>query len=310
MRTPTLPPPSLPTTSTHALSPREMQLLRDYHRRCLEPARPEDEVDATQELFPWRIEGKLLAHAREKAGAWLDSQGATWSTPNAFLEWFEALEENAPGQHDPLFDFLATRASIDAMRYFLFQELTGEAGFDDLVAMTQVRMPARVKLELAENYWDEMGRGHASSMHGPMLDQLAEELPGDFPELSESLALSALLVAMARRRAWAFHSVGALGAVELTAPGRCELVKRGLERVGISKTGVRYYALHAVIDRKHYANWRVNVLAPLVESDLSLARPIAEGAIMRLQAGEALYAAYRHRYEIEYRPVAVCARAS
>ena len=45
------------------------------------------------------------------------------------------------------------------MRWFLTQEAAGEAGFDDLVAMTQVKLPARAKLELARNYWDEMGRG-------------------------------------------------------------------------------------------------------------------------------------------------------
>ena len=49
------------------------------------------------------------------------------------------------------------------------QEAAGEAGFDDLVAMTQVKLPTRAKLELARNYWDEMGRGNPKGMHGPML---------------------------------------------------------------------------------------------------------------------------------------------
>ena len=62
------------------------------------------------------------------------------------------------------------------MRWFLTQEAAGEAGFDDLVAYTQVKLPARAKLELARNYWDEMGRGNAKGMHGPMLERLVEAL--------------------------------------------------------------------------------------------------------------------------------------
>ena len=43
--------------------------------------------------------------------------------------------------------------------------------------MTQVKLPTTpAKLELARNYWDEMGRGNVKGMHGPMLDTLVETL--------------------------------------------------------------------------------------------------------------------------------------
>jgi len=42
------------------------------------------------------------------------------------------------------------------MCWFLEQELANETCFGDLVALTQVNMPARPKQELARNYWDEM----------------------------------------------------------------------------------------------------------------------------------------------------------
>src|SRR4051812_5336552 len=87
--------------------------------------------------------------------------------PDAFIAWFEGLREHGPGQRDPLFAWLATEASLRAMRWFLEQEVAGEAGFEDLVALTQVKMPPRAKLELARNYWDEMGQGHERGMHGP-----------------------------------------------------------------------------------------------------------------------------------------------
>src|SRR3546814_13452885 len=77
-----------------------------------------------------------------------------------FLAWFEGLRETGPGQGDPLFPWLASHASKEELRWFFEQEAAGEAGFDDLVAMTQVKMPVQAKLELARNYWDEMGRGN------------------------------------------------------------------------------------------------------------------------------------------------------
>jgi len=183
------------------------------------------------------------------------------------------------------------------MRWFLAQEQAGEAGFDDLVALTQLRMPKQAKLELARNYWDEMGAGHEKGMHGPMLVHLGEELalesvPG--PVVWESLALANMLSFFALDRGHAYHSVGALGAVELTAPGRCEKVERGLRRLGVSGLARRYYALHSVIDRTHWRRWAEDVLTPLVSERPELSRWIAEGALCRLQAGARLYDRYRH----------------
>ena len=88
------------------------------------------------------------------------------------MRWFEDLENTGPGQRDPLFPWLAAHATLVQMRWFLRQEIGGEAGFDDLVALAQLRLPDRAKLELARNYWDEMGRGDARGMHGPMLARL------------------------------------------------------------------------------------------------------------------------------------------
>ena len=66
-------------------------------------------------------------------------------------------------------------------------------GFEDLTAVTQVRLPQRPKLELARNYWDEMGRGNPKGMHGPMLETLARALklePRVETTVWESLALA------------------------------------------------------------------------------------------------------------------------
>lgn len=268
------------------------QALYRLNLRRLRPADPTAPFTPEVEVRAARVEEAFL---RQERLAIADCAAEAPSEAGAFVEWFGALRQQGPGQHDPLFDWLAAEADRESMRWFLCQELATEAGFDDLVALTQRRMPARCKLELANNYWDEMGRGTESSMHGPMLDELADELEvhGLAEPTWESLALCNLLMGLAYNRRWAYHSVGALGAVELTAPDRARLVKEGLERLGISKLARRYYALHEVIDERHYDQWASEVLEPLVSEDGSRAKWIAEGALMRLRAGERTYERYR-----------------
>jgi hypothetical protein len=216
--------------------------------------------------------------------------------PDGFVAWFEALQENGPGQGDPLFPWLAEEASLDALRWFLEQEAAGEAGFDDLVAYTQVKLPTLPKLELARNYWDEMGRGNVKGMHGPMLDTLVERLdlePSIDRTVWQSLALANAMTAMATTRRYAWHSVGALGVIELTAPARSACTAKGLRRLGFSDRERRYFDLHAVLDVKHSEDWNREALRPLIAEDPRRATAIAEGALIRLQCGARCFERYR-----------------
>jgi hypothetical protein len=248
-----------------------------------------------------RLEGAFVEGERRHVQA---RAAAAPRDVEGFVAWFEALKLSGPGQNDPLFPWLERQASLEDMRWFLQQEVAGEAGFDDLVAMTQVKMPVRAKLELARNYWDEMGRGGEPGMHGPMLDQLASALdlrPTIETTLPASLALGNTLVAFATTRRYAYHAIGALGVVELTAPWRADLVAKGLKRVGVGKER-KYFALHATLDVAHSQAWNAEVLRPLVQADPACAVYIAEGALMRLEAGRRCFEAYRSHL---WRPGAV-----
>jgi hypothetical protein len=94
-------------------------------------------------------------------------------------------------------------------------------------------------------------------------------------------------------RRYALQSVGALGVIELTAPGRAELVNVGLKRLGVGGEARRYFALHATLDVKHSAAWNREVLHSLVTGDPRAARAIAEGALIRLSAGARCFERYR-----------------
>ncbi|SRR5579883_1334465 len=223
---------------------------------------------------------------------------------DAFIAWFECLKEVGPGQGDPLFPFLATAASLDEMKWFLLQEVAGEAGFEDLLAMTQVKMPVQAKLEMARNFWDEMGRGAEKGMHGPMLARLARYFalsPTVGSVVPESLALGNTMIALACHRRYAFHSVGALGAIEMTAPTRAGFVDRGLRRLGVPAKARHYFAVHAVLDVKHSQAWNREVLRPLVSEDPARAIAIAEGALIRLWHGARCFRRYRSEFGLDVR---------
>ena len=241
----------------------------------------------------WRLKEGEMVEAEQRAIAARAAEAPT--DPDAFVAWFEALKEDGPGQNDPLFPWLANEAPRDAMMWFLTQEVAGEAGFEDLVAMTQVKLSAQAKLELARNYWDEMGQGKRGGMHGPMLEVLAHELgiEAGGPVVWQALALGNLMTALAMNRRYTYESVGALGVIELTAPWRADHVNAGLKRLGIGGEARRYFALHATLDVKHSAAWNKEVLRPLVAEEPATARALAEGALMRLEAGRRCFERYR-----------------
>src|SRR5207253_6142260 len=112
-----------------------------------------------------------------------------------------------------------------------------------------------------------------------------------------SLALANLMVALALDRRYAYHSIGALGAIELTAPGRVAQVDRGLARLGVPKAARRYFTLHATLDLKHSEAWNREVLRSLVAREPRAAQAIAEGALMRLRAGARCFDRYRRELQ-------------
>ncbi len=283
--------------SSHFLADAFQRELAHWNRERLEPSfvckawRPrfEDEVRMR------RLEGEFLEELRAEVA----EEAATVPTEaREFIAWFEGLREMGPGQGDPLFPWLAAEATRDELRWFFEQEAAGEAGFEDLVALTQVKLPTRPKLELARNYWDEMGHGTQKGMHGPMLDGLVETLcvtPAIENTVWESLCLANAMTAMATNRRYAWHSVGALGIIELTAPGRSAMVAEGLKRVGLTPKEARYFTLHAVLDIRHSEDWNREAIMPAVEADPRRAWAMAEGALIRLRCGARCFDAYRSR---------------
>ena len=141
-----------------------------------------------------------------------------------------------------------------------------------------------------------MGRGNEKGMHGPMLERLTQalEIKPTIEETAwESLALANAMTAMATRRDYAWHALGALGVIELTAPDRSAAVATGLRRLGVSAKARTYFDLHATLDVKHSAAWNAEAIGPAVAEDPHRAQAIAEGALVRLRCGARCFERYR-----------------
>ena len=275
--------------------------LAKYNSQQLRPGLPSDawRSELDEYAIVTRAEGEYIEAVRQEIAPLVADVP---SGVDDFIDWFEELKATGPGQGDPLFPWLAETASQDDMLWFLTQEVAGEAGFDDLLALTQVKMPITAKLEMARNYWDEMGRGRETAMHGPLLERLASylEIHAE-PDrvVPESLALGNAMLALARSRRYCFQSIGALGVIEMTAPTRAGFVDAGLKRLRIPTKKRLYFTLHAVLDNKHSECWNREVLRSLVGENPRCAQAIGEGAIIRLWHGTRCFERYRRHFGLD-----------
>jgi len=152
----------------------------------------------------------------------------------------------------------------------------------------------RPKLELARNYWDEMGRGEAGAVHAGLHHRLVVAL-GITAEPSthqpvEALDRSAVISTLATNRWLQPERLGALGLIELQAGPRCRRVVTAMERLGLGEDAIAFYAEHATADPRHGRNWLDEVVAPLVATEPAWGPRIVTGARWRSLVNAAFFA--------------------
>jgi hypothetical protein len=208
--------------------------------------------------------------------------------PDAFVDWYRAAAFSHPLYEHDLYSYLASDADREAIEWFLHMEAAGEAAFDDLLALAQVGTRGEVKLEMARNFWDEMGNGKSHKVHTHMFHRLTRDIGIEPPAAHELpwqvLAGVNVMLWCSIPRRNAFRAQGALGAVELLAPQRCTRLVHGAVRVGIEKRTMLYYGAHAIIDVGHAEGWLAHVLRPQVAELPESRLAIAEGLLVRADA--------------------------
>jgi hypothetical protein len=199
----------------------------------------------------------------------------------------------------PVYEWLAEAATLDQTVEYLSVEGGPDGGFDDLVAACQIGIDGPAKLELAQNYWDEMGNGRLDRVHTELHRKLARALGlraiarEDLPiEALERAALGSLL---ATNRWLQPEMVGALGLIELQAGPRCRKVVTGLERLGAGWDALDFYAEHAEADPRHGKDWVDKVVGSLQDRG-DWGERIVRGARWRSAVNHRFFTAMHERF--------------
>lgn len=197
-----------------------------------------------------------------------------------------------------VYRFVAEDADYDELVDFLTLEGGPDGGFDDLVAACQIGLDGEPKLELARNYWDEMGNGEAADIHTELHRRLSRALgitaiPRSEQPL-EALERSVLGSLLATNRGLQPEMVGALGLIELQAGPRCRKVLEGLRRVGAPDDAIPFYEVHAAVDPRHGKDWVDHVVTPLADDDV-WAEGMVRGARWRWLVNDAFFGAMADR---------------
>ena len=215
---------------------------------------------------------------------------AGWQLPASAPAALRALA--VLDQVPAVYRFLAEDADYGQLVEFLTLEGGPDGGFDDLVAACQVGLTGEPKLELARNYWDEMGNGAAGEVHSELHHRLSAALGiTALPRThqpAEALERAALGSLLATNRVLQPEMVGALGLIELQAGPRCRKVLEALHRLQAPPDAFPFYEVHAAVDPRHGKDWVDHAVTPL-SSDPEWAAGIVRGARWRWLVNDAFF---------------------
>jgi hypothetical protein len=224
----------------------------------------------------WRLEEELLAELVRR------DDRTDWSLPRTATGAMRAL--GARGLVPEVYDWLAVEAEPREIVEFLSLEGGPDGGFDDLVAACQIGLDGAPKLELAQNYWDEMGNGSLVRVHTELHRKLSTALglscPPRHAQPAAALERSVLTGLLATNRWLQPELLGALGLLELQAGPRCRKVVAALERIGAGEDAIDFYAEHATVDPRHGKDWVDKAVAPF-DGDARWTAGIVRGARWR-----------------------------
>lgn len=216
-----------------------------------------------------------------------------WAMPTegaAFVEWLKrTMSDHPAGVHAFYREYLRDAADVESMKVFLAQETTLDPRFDDILALMQVGTSGTEKMEIAKNYYDEMGCGDEAGVHTHLFSKTLDALGIDadyvkstlLPDSRVSGNLSACLVLSPRHH---YKAIGYFGVTEYLAPRRFKDLVAGWRRLGLPEDGIAYHDLHIRIDAVHGRAWFDDVIRPMVDRDPRVAREIALGALIRLNS--------------------------
>ncbi len=213
--------------------------------------------------------------------------------PRPYLSWLKGLVRRHRAFKHPYYtEFIRDQAGHDDLRTYVVQESLVDGRFDDLLAMMQVGTAGAAKMEIANNYWDEMGNGDPDQVHTHLFNKIYEVFDVREDDMESVMTAGDLLtgnlaVLVCRYRRLYAEAVGFLGMTEWLVPDRFTDVVHAWERLGLPPVGITYHRLHITVDSQHAAGWFHHVVLPAAH-DARMRRGIARGALWRVNSSARL----------------------
>ncbi len=305
-----------------------VEAVREVHARTREQAHAafhEGDPDAAAELhraatdvFLTRFEDPLCSAERPAEGpaveAFLSTFAEEWfavadeptralvaTAPrdaSEYVQWLTGLVASArcTAKH-PLFDRVEHSATHAELAEYLRAENLCDLYFADMLSLLMPGLRGLPKLELAQNFWDEIGQGAEDAIHrnlrlemmarvGLPVGDAAIELSQFPPEELEHF--NAYCISSQYRR-YAPRLVGMMLATEVLVPAQLERTIAGWRRVGLSDSDLRYMLEHVETDVAHGDGWVNRVVAPVLAARPDVGPDIAAGALHHLEILSRLY---------------------
>ena len=173
----------------------------------------------------------------------------------------------------------------------MIQETTIDTRFDDFLALLQVGTRGGIKIEIASNYWDEMGNGDKSKMHTVMFARTMKNLDICTTNHNNTLTAEALVCGnfscmLSLQRKYFYSGIGYFAATEYMTPRRFKDVLVAAKRNGIKISELEYHKEHIMIDSIHAKNWFKNVIKPIIDQNPDAMFDITRGVIYRLNTSK------------------------
>jgi hypothetical protein len=213
--------------------------------------------------------------------------------PHDFAKWLKAYVRRNPSSDHDLYRHLSDDCTFEEMSFFFSQEVTIDPRFDDLIAFMQIGIhDPGVKMELASNFWDEMGNGNPEEVHTKMFSKLYDALDifkegEQFSDVLERASWQAMacgntLLYSVLHRQNLNIGLGSLGTVEIISPLRFSKLVKGFKRLGLSDEASQYHTLHISIDARHGNGWLHNAIVPQVKKNSANRDAIFFGSCLRM----------------------------
>jgi pyrroloquinoline quinone (PQQ) biosynthesis protein C len=209
-----------------------------------------------------------------------------------YVLWLKRIIASHPASQHPFYrPYLQDHGTREDVRFFIAQETSLDPRFDDILALIQLGTDGNEKIEIAGNYWDEMGNGEITNMHGALFAQALAALGVDDQYIKDNLLLEAKLcgnlsAALTLSRRHYFKAIGYFGVTEYLTPRRFRSLGQAWRRLGLPAEGIRYHDVHVEVDAGHAAGWFKNVIEPAIDRDARVGRDIAIGTLIRLNTSQ------------------------